>query len=334
MLIINYHQISPTGGRSRYDMSLGLFREQIDSLLDNGFSFLTLAELDHDAREERPRECAITFDDGRLGAYLHGSRILRERGIKATYFICPDWLEEKPSAPGECYSDFMRWDHVAELAAQGNVIGSHGKSHLPFFEIDSEAVALDVSESKRLIEQRLMKSCEHFAGPWGQIDRVVMSLVRDCGYKTLSSTVFGPNKTPYNLFRLRRLDSSYYRSLRQFNKAILHYVGAHSRFDVVLLKLEGNCKKNDPQVEAVARFDLALCLDDNSYEWCNEMGLPCVRENSEGKPDVETARALLMKTHGEIVRDREITLTALTVGETRSVWTYLSSFLPGTSKIR
>lgn len=334
MLIINYHQISPGGGRSRYDMPRGFFREQIDALIAGGFSFITLSELLHGPREERPRQCAITFDDGRLGAYLHGSRILHERGIKATYFICPDWLEKKPSAPEESYSEFMSWAHVAELAAEGNVIGSHGKNHLAFFEIDAETAAREVSESKRIIEQRLMTACEHFAGPWGQIDRVVMSLVQDRGYKTLSSTVSGPNKMPYNLFRLRRLDSACYRSLRQFNKAILRYVDAHSRFDVVSLKVQENCKKNDSQTEAVARFDFVLCLDESSYQLCEEMGLPCVRHQLAGKPDVECVRELLMKTHGEIVRDREITLTMLTLRETHSAWTYLSSFLPGTSRIR
>jgi len=335
MLIINYHQISPRGGPSRYDMPRGLFQKQIDTLIGNGFSFITLAELLQGPCEERPRQCAITFDDGRLGAYLHGSRILRDRGIKATYFVCSDWLEKKPSAPAESYSDFMTWDHISELAVEGNIIGSHGKGHLAFFEIDAESAAREVSESKRLIEQRLMTSCEHFAGPWGQINRVVMSLVQDCGYKTLSSTVPGPNKIPYNLFRLRRLDSACYRSLRQFNKAILRHVGAHSRFDVVLLKLKGNCKNNVSQiVEAVARFDFAFCLDESSYELCNEMGLPCLRHRFEPDPNFKTARELLVKTHGELVKDREITFTPLTLRETRPAWTYLLSFLPGTSRIR
>jgi peptidoglycan/xylan/chitin deacetylase (PgdA/CDA1 family) len=334
MLIINYHQISPRGGPSRYDMPRGLFQEQIDTLIGNGFSFITFAQLLQGRCEERPRQCAITFDDGRLGAYLHGSRILRDRGIKATYFICPDWLEKKPSAPAESYSEFMTWDHVSELAAEGNVIGSHGKGHLAFFEIDAETAVREVLESKRLIEQRLMTSCEHFAGPWGQINRVIMSLVRDCGYKTLSSTVLGPNKVPYNLFRLRRLDSSCYRSLKHFNKAILTHVDAHSRFDVALLKLKGNCKKNISQIEAVARFDFAFCLDESSYELCKEMGLPCLRHRLEPDPNFKTARELLVKKHGEMARDREIVFTPFTLRETHPAWTYLLSFLPETNRTR
>jgi len=334
MIIINYHQLSARSASHPYVMPCELFQAQIDALIAYGFSFVTLTELLQNPSDERPRQCAITFDDGRLGAYQHGFRILRERGIKATYFICPDWLEKKPAAYGESYSDFMTWDHVAELAAKGNVVGSHGKSHLPFFDIDAASAAREVSESKRLIEHRLEVPCEHFASPWGQINRTVMSLVRDCAYKTLSSTVPGPNKVPYDLFRLRRLDSSCYPRLKRFNKAILSHVDAHPRLEVALLKREGNWKKNRSQIEAIARFDLAFCLDERSYELCTEMGLPCLRHRPEPEPNFEALRELLLETHPEMARDREITFTALTLRETHPAWTYLLSFLPGTSRIR
>jgi peptidoglycan/xylan/chitin deacetylase (PgdA/CDA1 family) len=315
-------------------MPRGLFQAQIDALIEHGFSFVTLTELLQSPPEERPRQCAITFDDGRLGAYQHGSRILREHGIKATYFISPDWLEKKPAARAESYSDFMTWDHVAELAAEGNVVGSHGRSHLPFFDLDPEAAAREVSESKRLIEHRLGIPCEHFAAPWGQINRALMSLVRDSGYKTLCSTVRGPNKFPYDLFRLRRLDSSSYPSLRGFHRAIPGDVDAHSRFDVALLRLKGSWKRNASQIEAIARFDLAICLDEGSYELCMELGLPCLRHPPEAVLDSKPPRELLLKTHGGMARGRETTFTPLTVGETRPAWTYLLSFLPGTSRTR
>jgi peptidoglycan/xylan/chitin deacetylase (PgdA/CDA1 family) len=334
MIIINYHQISDRGGSSPYAMSRGLFQQQIDALIDHGFSFVTLAELLQRPSEECPRQCAITFDDGRLGAYQYGSRILRERGIKASYFICCDWLDNKPAALAESYSDFMTWDHVAELAAEGNVIGSHGKSHLPFFDIDAQSAVREVSESKRIIEQRLGASCEHFAGPWGQINRAVMSLVRNYSYRTLSSTIPGVNKVPYNLFRLRRLDSSCYRSLRAFTTAILSHVDAHSRLEVALLKVQKNWKESIPQIEAIARFDLAVCLDERSHELCMEWGLPCLRHRPEPDGNSKPPRELLLKTHGEMARDRQVTFTPITLRKTHPAWTYLSSFLPGTSRIR
>jgi peptidoglycan/xylan/chitin deacetylase (PgdA/CDA1 family) len=334
MIIVNYHQISAGRASHRYAMRRELFQAQIDALVDHGFSFVTLAELCPSPSQDHLRQCAITFDDGRLGAYQHGSPILRKRGIKATYFVCPDWLEKKPAASAESYSDFMTWGHVAELAGEGNVIGSHGKSHLPFFEIDAEATAREVSESRRLIEQRLGVSCQHFAAPWGQINRAVMTLVRDCGYETLSSTIPGPNKVPYNLFRLRRLDSSCYPSVPRFNKAILSHVDAHSRFDVALLELPENWATNISQIEAIARFDLAVCLDDRAYELCIDLGLPCLRQRPESVRNSQPLRDLLLNTHGEMARDREMTFTPLTLRESHSAWTYLLSFLPGTNRTR
>src|SRR5262245_28154913 len=260
MVIINYHQLSPEGGSSRYDLPVALFRAQLDTLIDLGFSFVTLGELMRGSDEEDSRQCAITFDDGRLGAYEHGARILRERGISATYFICPEWLERRPTAVAECYSDFMTWNHVVQLAAEGDVIGSHGQSHRRLVGIAAESAGREVCESKSLIERRLGASCDHFAAPWGQIDRSVMDLVRHAGYRTLSSTVRGLNKHPYQLYRLRRLDSSSYPSLAAFDQALRRHVDAHSRLDVVLLTLPGAWPRVS-HLETVAQFDLAVCLD-------------------------------------------------------------------------
>lgn len=334
MIIINYHQISTRGGTVPYALPWTLFERQIDALIENGFSFVTLATLLDAPSVEHALQCAITFDDGRSGAYQHGFPILRERGIEATYFLCPGWLEKNPTASAEAYSDFMTWDHVSELAEARNVIGSHGMSHLPFFEIDVESAAREVIDSKRVIEQKLGTPCEHFACPWGQIDRTVAKLVRDSGYKTLSSTVAGPNKIPYDLFRLRRIDSSLYRSPRSFEKAILEYVGAHSRFDVALCKLEGDAGERMDPTEPVARFDLAVCLDDRSYELCVEFGLSCLRHDPGRDGNREPPREWLLKTHGDRIRDRGVTFTPVTLGETRSAWTFLSSFLLATNRIR
>jgi peptidoglycan/xylan/chitin deacetylase (PgdA/CDA1 family) len=336
MIAINYHEISAGVAFHRYAVSRRLFQAHIDALVDQGFSFVTLAGLLQPPADERPRQCAITFDDGRLGAYERGAGILREHGIKATFFICPDWLEEKPQIRAESYSDFMTWDHVTELAAEGHLIGSHGKGHLPFFEMASGPVAREISDSKRLIEQRLGTVCEHFASPWGQINRVVMNLVRDAGYKTLSSTVPGPNKIPYDLFRLRRLDSSHYPSLRRFRRGIGRHVDAHSRFDVALLTVEGAWKQYVAQVDAIAGFDLVLCLDDGAYALCMYLGLPCSKPSSRAQWSAEQARELLLSAHGEMARERTITFTPLTLTrrETHPAWTYLSSFLRATNRTR
>jgi peptidoglycan/xylan/chitin deacetylase (PgdA/CDA1 family) len=318
MIIVNYHEISARRTGHRYATTRQLFAAQIDALIEEGFSFVTPADLLLSPPEDRPRQCAITFDDGRLGAYEHGARILRERRIKATYFVCPDWLEKKPATPAESYSDFMTWDHVAKLAEEGHVIGSHGKSHLPFFEIDTESAAREVSESKRLIEQRLAIPCEHFASPWGQVDKRIMTVVREGGYKTLATTVTAPNKIPYDVFRLRRLDASRYRSRRRFHKAIRASIDAHARFDVAVLALAPHWTPSIAQTEALARFDLVDCLDERAYELCLELGLPCRRPGSDPLPS----------TH------REITFTRLTLREAHLTWTYLSSFLPGTRSAR
>lgn len=324
MLIINYHEISPRPASSPYVLSCDLFQQHIEALAGLGFSFATLTEiLAERPAGDRARQCAITFDDGRLGAYEHGSRILQEHGINATYFVCPDWLEKKPAAPAETYSDFMNWDHVAELAARGNVIGSHGKSHLSFFSMDARTAIREVSDSKTLIERRLAAPCEHFASPYGHVNRAVMDITRDSGYRTLCTAIRGPNKLPYDPFRLRRLDSSDFPSARRFKKEVLRCVDDHSRFNVALLKLPENSTAGVSEANAAARFDLVACLDSRSHDLCVEFGVPCLRLEPSPGGNLGPAREMLMRTHDERVGNRPVVFTPLTFGGSRRAWGFV-----------
>lgn len=324
MLIINYHEISPKLTPSPYVLSADLFRQHIEALISFGFSFTTLAEIAAgQPAAEHAHRCAITFDDGRLGAYEYGSTILQEHGIKAAYFVCSDWLEQTPLAPAEAYSDFMNWDHVAVLAARGNVIGSHGRSHLPFFDIDSETALREVADSKQLIERRLSAPCEHFASPFGHVNRAVMDLARDCGYRTLSTAIPGPNKAPYDLFRLRRLDSSNLSSLKAFKTEVQRCVDEQSRFNVALVKLPENVTAGVSEANAAARFDLVACLDSRSLDLCMQFGLPGIRLELPPGLNRTPARQRLMETHAEVVGNRRVVFTPLTFGGGCHAWASL-----------
>jgi len=333
MLVVNYHEISAgSASRHRYALSREAFEAQLGVLIDAGFSFGTLGELLDAPAGDDSRRCAITFDDGRLGAYDPGLAILAERAIQATYFLCSDWLDKRHVPPREAYSDFMTWDHAADVARHGHLIGSHGKRHRAFFYMDRQSAVEEVTESKRLIEQRLGVSCEHFASPWGQIDRAVMNLVQASGYTSLASTVRGANKAPYNRFRLRRLDGADFDEIPRFSSAIRGYVDAHSRFEIGMLRVRGSVDRSWPEIEDIARVDVVVCLDEASYELCLEAGIPCLRPPVRPAPSVERLGDWLLNDHRELVQDRTMTFTPLSLRGPGWPWKYLWSFRPGMSR--
>ena len=60
------------------------------------------------------RAVAITIDDGYLSVYEQAWPRLRDAGIPFTLFLSTDSIDAE-------YKSFMRWDHVREMVAGGNV---------------------------------------------------------------------------------------------------------------------------------------------------------------------------------------------------------------------
>lgn len=119
----------------------------------------------------------ITFDDGNLSDVEHAMPALRERGLRATFFVCagrlgmPEYLDES---------------HLAVLRKEGMGIGSHGWSHLNLRVLDEETLRQEaVGSQARLIEAG-GGTIDEFAIPFGSYDRRVLRSLR--GYRTVYSS--------------------------------------------------------------------------------------------------------------------------------------------------
>jgi len=87
---------------------------------------------------------------------------------------------------------FMRWEHVAELAAHPLVtIGAHTISHPALKELPLEEARREMIESRRRIEARIGRPVRHFAYPYGQEAHAgarECALARECGFETAVTT--------------------------------------------------------------------------------------------------------------------------------------------------
>jgi peptidoglycan/xylan/chitin deacetylase (PgdA/CDA1 family) len=158
---------------------------------------------------------SITFDDGYLDNFEVAAPILKELGLPATFFVTtnfvesqsvPFWDKELPVQPG-----WMSWSQVAALSDDGFEIGCHTETHLDMGASPLEAIAIELRNSKKILEQRLRKPVELFAYPFGgraHINEASLALVRGGGFSCCVSCCGGTNSAASDPFQLNRLPIS------------------------------------------------------------------------------------------------------------------------------
>jgi len=103
---------------------------------------------------EGSKQIALTFDDG-PGKYteelLDG---LRERDVKASFFLMGSKIEKRPELVKTMYED-------------GHLIGNHTYSHISFFKSDRETIAAEIERTDELIEEITGERTQFFRPPYG-----------------------------------------------------------------------------------------------------------------------------------------------------------------------
>jgi peptidoglycan/xylan/chitin deacetylase (PgdA/CDA1 family) len=101
------------------------------------------------------REVSLTFDDGPSMPYTSQILdILRERRVKATFFLC--------GANAERYPDLVR-----RIRAEGHEIGNHTYSH-PYLYLESgERIAREIDKTQDVLERISGRRPRLFRPPFG-----------------------------------------------------------------------------------------------------------------------------------------------------------------------
>lgn len=102
---------------------------------------------------------AITFDDGPSGAYtpelLDG---LKERGVKATFFLIGQNVEKYP-------------DVVKRLDEEGHLIGNHTYHHVEITKVSDEEAYREIVDTNEAIYKITGKETEYMRPPFGAWQR-------------------------------------------------------------------------------------------------------------------------------------------------------------------
>jgi peptidoglycan/xylan/chitin deacetylase (PgdA/CDA1 family) len=183
--ILTYHNFSET----KEDLMMvkkDLFEQQMRYLHDNDYIAITLDDFFDflEYRKQLPRKAVvITFDDGWQGVYTIAFPILKKYGFPATLFVYTDLISGNRKT--------LSWAQLAELDKGGIDIQCHTKTHRNLIKIkDGESlknyvseVEKEISESTRIIDEKLHKDVKYFAYPYGDTNSLVIALLREKGFR-------------------------------------------------------------------------------------------------------------------------------------------------------
>lgn len=180
--VIMYHDIVEGREQVWFDTPVAEFREQLEKIRESGTTPITIQQLYehlHDGKPLPPRPILLTFDDAYLGHYENAYPLLKAFNYPAVFFVHTAYVGVKTSKA------HMSWEQLQQLDKEGLVsIQSHTVTHPSDLRLLSdEALDHELTESKRVLEEKLGHPVPYFAYPVGNQDERVRKATIAAGYK-------------------------------------------------------------------------------------------------------------------------------------------------------
>jgi peptidoglycan/xylan/chitin deacetylase (PgdA/CDA1 family) len=93
------------------------------------------------------------------------------------------------------------------MQAHRITFGAHTVTHPVLSQLTQSRLQEEVAQSKKTIEQKLTKQVRHFAYPFGRsshFNLAVKDVLRQQGFATAVTTIYGYNAPDHDLLELRR----------------------------------------------------------------------------------------------------------------------------------
>ena len=189
------------------------FRAQLELLLGAGFQFVTVAEFAERSNGDAPPPglVALSFDDGMHDNHTLVLPLLREYGVKATFYVTTGligqanpWLAEGSGAR------MMTVDELRDLVEAGCEIGAHSVTHPDFSQLDYDGCFREANDSRLELERLIGVTVRTFAYPFCEYGPQAIAAVRDAGFLAAVTCRSGVGSwNPFELQRsiISRLDS-------------------------------------------------------------------------------------------------------------------------------
>lgn len=172
------------------------FKEQIDYLNNNNYSTITFYDLQNSKNVPLPEKPIIlTFDDGYSDAFDSYTMLKKNNQVGVFYIIS--------SFVGR--DNFLSTSQIKEMSKNKMEIGSHTKTHPDLTKISEANLQLELTDSKKTIEDIIEKSIISFCYPAGKYNQTVEKTTSSAGYIFAITTELGIAQINKNLMTLPRI---------------------------------------------------------------------------------------------------------------------------------
>lgn len=213
--ILTYHSLDESG--SPVSVSPEAFRAHASWLASGRVRVLSLSDLlkadaDNDA-------VALTFDDGFANFAQVAAPLLASLGLPATVFVVPEHVGARNdwgglTVPGIPDLPLMSWDALGALLSAGISIGGHTRRHRDLTRVRGAALEDEVAGCVERIAAELGERPATFAYPYGAVDEVAATVVRDV-FAIACTTELRPLRSGDDRALVPRLDMFYFRESGQ-----------------------------------------------------------------------------------------------------------------------
>lgn len=186
--VLMYHAVTdvPAGPYRELAVPPQRLGEHLAALTAAGYRLLGLSEaLDLRAAGDTTPVVAVTFDDGYADFGTAALPVLARFGATATLYPSVGHLGERAGWLGRWADDFgplLTIGQLAEVAAAGVEIGSHGLFHHPLDVLPPHQLSHEITDSRDRLEQTLGRRVRSFCYPHGYHGPRVRAAVAAAGH--------------------------------------------------------------------------------------------------------------------------------------------------------
>jgi peptidoglycan/xylan/chitin deacetylase (PgdA/CDA1 family) len=221
--ILMYHNIKDFENLSEVsDLQLAwtvretAFKEQMFYLRDNGWHSISPQMLiDYFDGATLPiKPVIISMDDAWVSLMTRAWPVFQETGLRPIVYV----VAEFPTYGTE--TDYLVWDQLIELVAQGMWVGCHSYGHYSLYDLSPDDLHHEVTDARDEIEARLGVKLDTFSYPFGAYGDDTIAEVQAAGFTsavTLNPVGYQDPSEPY---RLNRLQVDYNMTLEQFIETV------------------------------------------------------------------------------------------------------------------
>ena len=183
--VLMYHKVSPTACGA-LAVTAPQLEQQLRWLRDEGFRFVTVADVLRDALPEWP--VLVTFDDAYVDTQEHAQPVLRAFGVPAVVFVPTAFIGQTSSWDRDA-RPLMNVAQLRALAADGCELALHSHRHANYAALTAAQIADDVRESSSTFRQLDLPFVPALAYPYGGRPRAgavrsaMKMAMRECGVK-------------------------------------------------------------------------------------------------------------------------------------------------------